>query len=95
MRSYFILSYDISDPKRWRRVFRIARDFGDPMQYSVFLCILSEKDKVVLEERLRDSISKEEDRVLLIKLRTSEDVENLIESLGKPFEIDDKRVFIC
>lgn len=90
-----MLSYDISDPKRWRRIFRIASDFGDPLQYSVFLCLLSDKDRVVMESRLTDTISKEEDRVLLIRLRAAEDVENLVESFGKPFEVPEKRFFIC
>lgn len=95
MRSYFLLSYDISNPKRWRKVFRAASDFGDPLQYSVFLCLLSEKDHIVLQSRIIEAISKEDDRVLLIRLRTAKDVKNLVESFGKPFEMPEKRFFIC
>jgi len=95
MRGYYILSYDIVDQKRWRKVFRIAGDFGDPLQYSVFICFLSEKDKAILTEKLKNVISKDEDRVVLIKIRATEGIEDLIESFGKPFEIQEKRYFIC
>ena len=89
-----MLSYDISDPKRWRKVFRIARDFGDHVQYSVFLCELSDKDKTVLTERLKDAISNEEDRVLLVRLRSEESIEDMITSLGQKYQIVDKGLLI-
>ena len=89
-----MLSYDISDPKRWRKVFRIARDFGDHVQYSVFLCELSDKDKTILTERLRDAISHSEDRILLVRLRGEQTIEDSITSLGQKFEILDKGLLI-
>jgi CRISPR-associated protein Cas2 len=94
MRTYYMLSYDISDPKRWRRVFRIARDFGDHVQYSVFLCELSEKDKTVLTERLKDAISQDEDRILLVRLRGEQTIEEAITSLGQKFDVVDKGLMI-
>jgi len=94
MRTYYLLSYDISDSKRWRKVFRIARDFGEHIQFSVFLCELSEKDKIVLEEKLKDVISHNEDRVLLVRLRSEEKIEEAITSLGQKMEILDKDLLI-
>ena len=94
MRSHFILSYDISDPARWRRVYRIARDFGDALQYSVFLCELGDRDKAMLESRMRDVISKDDDQVLLIRLRSAEDVEGVVESMGRPAEVVDRQFLI-
>lgn len=65
-RSRFIVCYDVSDPKRLRRVFRIMRGFGDSMQYSVFACDLSPRERVVLEATLVDAIHPDEDRVLIL-----------------------------
>ena len=37
----YIVAYDISDPKRLRKVATTCEDFGMRKQYSVFLCRLS------------------------------------------------------
>lgn len=94
MRSFFIFSYDISSPARWRRVYRLARDYGDPLQYSVFLCELSERDKAMMEGKLLDVISREEDQVLFVRLRAGEDVESLVECHGRPVEVVDRKYLI-
>lgn len=65
-RSRLIVCYDVSDSKRLRRVFRIMRGFGDALQYSVFSCDLSPKERVMLEATLRDAINEREDRVMII-----------------------------
>jgi CRISPR-associated protein Cas2 len=68
MRRRILVSYDISDPKRLRRVHRIVRDFGDAVQLSVFVCQLSAKDLAVLEARLLDAIHQRQDQVLMVDL---------------------------
>jgi CRISPR-associated protein Cas2 len=65
-RSKLIVCYDIAEPKRLRRVFRIMRGFGDALQYSVFTCDLSAKERVLLEGALVEAINEKEDRVLII-----------------------------
>ena len=37
----YLVAYDISDPKRLRKVATVCEDFGYRKQYSVFLCRLS------------------------------------------------------
>ena len=66
MRNRFIVAYDISDAKRLRRVFKKMNGFGEPLQYSVFACDLSRKERVLLEEALTEIINLKEDRVLII-----------------------------
>ncbi len=68
MRRLTLVAYDICDPKRLRRVHKIVRDFGSPLQYSVFLCALSAKDAVVLETRLTKAINQVGDQVMLLDL---------------------------
>ena len=45
MRNRFLVCYDVSDPKRLARTYREMNGFGDPAQYSVFICDLSPKGK--------------------------------------------------
>jgi CRISPR-associated protein Cas2 len=43
-----ILSYDIADPRRLVRVHRRLRDWGVPLQYSVFLVLVNAQQRGVL-----------------------------------------------
>ncbi len=42
--------------------------FGDPLQYSVFVCLLSKMEKLLMLEKLLEIIEEEEDRLLVIYL---------------------------
>lgn len=68
MRSVFIVSYDIADPKRLRKVFRIMNGYGDWLQLSVFQCELGRADRIRLEVRLDEVIKHDEDQVLFLDL---------------------------
>ena len=60
--------YDVADRVRLRRAHDVMLGFGDPLQYSVFDCRLSEKELVLLVEALTEVISATQDRVLLAKM---------------------------
>ncbi|HEX2100284.1 MAG TPA: CRISPR-associated endonuclease Cas2, partial [Candidatus Synoicihabitans sp.] len=60
MRHTYIVSYDISDPKRLRKVFRACQDYGNHLQYSVFECDLNATEKVEFESRLKSIIHQED-----------------------------------
>ncbi len=49
---YWQLSYDISDPKRLRRVAKLAMLHGDRVQKSLYLCALSPDQLVWLHQQL-------------------------------------------
>ena len=68
MRNRYIVAYDVGEAKRLRRIFRKMNGFGDPLQYSVFVCDLSSKERVMLEEALTEIINLKEDRVLIIDI---------------------------
>jgi len=67
----FLVCYDISDPKRLRKVAATFEDFGSRRQLSVFLCRLSATDFVRLRNRLYDLIKLDEDQLLLIRCARS------------------------
>jgi CRISPR-associated protein Cas2 len=68
MRLLYVVTYDVCDDKRWRRVFKLMRGYGDHLQYSVFRCELSDRERVELMEKLSAAIKKDEDQVLLFPL---------------------------
>jgi len=84
----YIVCYDISDPKRLRKVASCCEDFGYRKQKSVFLCRLSATDFVRLRSRLYDTINLEEDQVLFIPMTDS--CLQRIEAIGRPTEPYDK-----
>jgi CRISPR-associated protein Cas2 len=85
----YIVAYDISDPKRLRKVAAACEDFGYRKQYSVFLCRLSATEFVRLRCRLYDLINLQEDQVLFIPLCGK--CVNAIEALGRPTEAADAK----
>lgn len=96
MPDLYIVTYDISDPKRLQRVFKTMRNYGDHLQLSVFECQLSRADLAVLKERLREIVRPDEDQVLFIRLgtTTSQRDEPAIEALGRPYAPRDYGVVV-
>lgn len=68
MRTRYIVSYDICDPKRLRLVHRTMLGYGEPLQYSVFCCDLSRSARVMLMGDLSEIIDHREDQVMLIDI---------------------------
>ncbi len=82
----YIVVYDIGDPKRWRRVFKLMKGYGDWVQLSVFQCRLSRLRHTELVARLDDAILHGTDHVVLIDVGLADKVEPRIVSLGKPYD---------
>jgi len=82
----YIVTYDIGDPKRWRRVFRIMNGFGEWLQYSVFQCRLSTQRQAELIALLDGIIHHDNDHVLLVDIGPADRVVPRVISLGKNFE---------
>ncbi len=64
---WHLLCYDIRDPKRWSKVYKLLKGRGERIQYSVFRV---RADRVRIEE-LRWKLSKimvEEDRLMVLRL---------------------------
>ncbi len=94
-RQVFVVSYDISDPKRLRRVYELMCGWGAHIQLSVFRCELDSTELVELQTELKDLIHHQEDQVLFIYLGPSRGrARNAISALGRPCHIDPERVVI-
>jgi CRISPR-associated protein Cas2 len=86
MRQTFVVSYDISDPKRLRAIYSLMRGWGDHIQLSVFQCELNAAELVELRTKLALLIRQDEDQVLFIDLGPTEGRgATSIESLGRHY----------
>lgn len=95
MRTCYIVAYDISDPKRLRRVHRTMRGYGDSLQYSVFRCILSPSERVLLLEALTPILNHREDQVMLINLGPASGRAHVsIETLGRALASEPERIAV-
>lgn len=94
MRNRYIVSYDISDNRRWRRVYRTMRGFGDPIQYSVFQCDLLPAERIMMIEALTEVINHKEDRILIIDVGPAKGRRKRIETLGKQLIAAEKNAII-
>ena len=88
MRRTYIVTYDISDPRRLRRVYRTMRGFGQHVQLSVFCCDLTGADRVRMIAALGDIVHHEEDQVVLVDLGpTSANPIKAMGGLGRPLRV--------
>lgn len=85
-RTNYIVTYDIANPKRLRKVFKACKDYGMHLQLSVFECDLTPPEKIDFESRLRGLINRNEDQVLFIALGPSESRgDRVISAIGKSY----------
>ena len=82
----YLVAYDISDPKRWRRVFKVMNGYGDWLQLSIFQCRLTPQLHAELVALLDEIVHHEEDHLLSIDLGPADKVEPRVVSLGKAFQ---------
>lgn len=85
-RRTFLVCYDIADDRRLKKVFKICKNHGTHLQYSVFECDLNPRELVQLQRQLKEVIKHDEDQVLFVDLGPAEGRgERLITSLGIPY----------
>lgn len=90
----YIVAYDISDTKRWRRIFKILHGYGEWMQLSIFQCRLSKAKRAELECRLREVIKNGQDHLMIIDVGPARNVDLQIESIGKGFNTIERKAIV-
>lgn len=85
---YVILVYDISlqdeGQRRWRRIFRICKQYLNHVQNSVFEGNILESDLTILKSKLDKEIDHELDSIIIFKSRNEKWLQK--DFLG--FEVD-------
>ncbi|WP_153125667.1 CRISPR-associated endonuclease Cas2 [Peribacillus tepidiphilus] len=87
MRYFVLVSYDISDAKRWRKVFKTMKAFGEHVQYSVFICQLTDLQAAVLKGKLEDIIHHNQDQVMFVHIGsvTRDQLDKKISTVGREY----------
>lgn len=87
MRQYVLVSYDICDEKRWRKVYKLMRGYGEHVQYSVFICQLTDLQEAQLKAKLDEIVHHLQDQVMFVRLGpvTKNQLEKRISTVGREY----------
>lgn len=95
MRQTYVVSYDICDPKRLRKVFKTLRGYGDHLQLSVFRCELSARELIELRAKLSAVMHQGEDQVLFVDVGPAEGRgAGSITSLGRAYTHPERHALV-
>ncbi|EQB68021.1 CRISPR-associated endonuclease Cas2 [Cuniculiplasma divulgatum] len=95
MRRKYLVSYDITDQKRLGQIYKKMKGYGDALQYSVFICDLSDKEKIIMISELSHILNHSEDSVLIFDLgNSSSKYQDKIMSIGKVKKFEDRGAII-
>ena len=88
---FVLITYDVNitspyGAKRLRNVAKACMDYGKRVQNSVFECILTEAQYVLLKDKLNNIIDTEQDSIRFYML--GKNWKNKVETIGKDIGID-------
>ncbi len=90
----YLVTYDISDPKRWRRIFNLMKGYGHWLQLSVFQCRLTARRRAEMTIRLDESMKPTEDHILILDMGPADKIKPRVESLGRSYEAPTRQATI-
>ena len=67
-RRRYLVTYDVREPSRLRKVFKVVKSYGEPLQYSVFVCDLDASEKTRLVADVTAAMRVSQDSVAIIDL---------------------------
>lgn len=73
-----MVCYDVSDPQRLSRTYRKMLGYGDPVQYSVFLCELSKSELILMRRDVEETLNLAEDRLLVADMGPLDGTDRLL-----------------
>lgn len=87
-RNRYVVAYDVADPSRCTKTYKMMLGYGDRVQFSLFFCDLSRVELGRLREDLAGLLDYAEDRVLIVNVGPSygEGSDGRIEAIGAPLE---------
>ena len=84
----YLVSYDIANAKRLRRVAKTLESYGTRLQYSVFECPLDDLRLAQARSALAEIINADHDQVLFVSLGPeAADATFIIEAMGLPYTL--------
>lgn len=92
-KNWYVVCYDIAEPRRWRQVYKLINGYGRRLQYSIFRCRLTVRQMEQLRWELEQRLAAEDKLLILTMCASCEQhtaAHNRPESWtgeGKSFEI--------
>ena len=88
---FVLITYDVNitsetGAKRLRKVARVCTDYGKRVQNSVFECVVTEAQLVLVKNRINDIIDKSQDSIRFYFLGSN--WHNKVETMGKGIGVD-------
>jgi len=78
---FVVVSYDIKDDRRRGKIFKILKNFGQWVQFSVFECDINKVDYLRMRNRLQRQIKAEEGDSIRLYFLCENDIEK-VERIG-------------
>lgn len=66
-KNWYVICYDITEPKRWRRAYKRLEGYGRRLQYSIFRCRLTKTEVEKLRSEL-EKILTDDDKLLILSI---------------------------
>jgi len=86
MRNRYLIAYDASDDKRRNCLFKALMGNGDHVQFSVFMCDLSDVELARLKGQLARAVNHRQDQVIILSLGPADQaMESRLECIGKAY----------
>jgi len=94
MEHLYIVTYDISDDRRWRRIFKTMKGYGEWLQLSVFQCRLSKIKALRMEAALSEIVNHAQDHILIVDLGPADSVKPHVKTIGGAFDPIERKPII-
>ena len=95
MRHTYVVSYDVSDPKRLRQVYKAMLGYGDHLQLSVFRCELNDQEMVELRAKLRAILHHGQDQVLFVHVGPADGrAATAFSTMGRPYDSPERAAIV-
>jgi CRISPR-associated protein Cas2 len=72
-RRRYLVAYDIRDERRLRSIAGCMEGYGTRIQYPVFVCDLSEREKIAMRSEIAALMKASEDSVMVVDLGSAGD----------------------
>jgi CRISPR-associated protein Cas2 len=90
----YIVTYDISDQRRWRKVFKLLKGYGEWLQLSVFQCRCGRTRYAEMLTRLDREIDHGDDQVLVVDVGDADTIRPKVQSLGKAYAPVERKALV-
>ena len=90
----YLVSYDVTSPRRWRRIYKTLERCGAWQQLSAFVCRMSPPAFAALERDLLDLMDVDSDRLMIADLGPVAGAEDRLRRHGPAEPLPEPRFWI-